>query len=315
MCVGWKGADPGKTLRETLVHSWGFVRLVHEPTNLYVVSEADRTHSLETGTHPQNCYDSCGNDSHSLWSHSKMDHCDNILCPGRVTPGTWAPARGSDLGGKCAPPELFSPTHNEFSVPNYFQGKPLAGATLQPPNFWHSERWPAWDRLSIFPCFPSGARIHGWVHLLKPQKEKEFVLVQQGRDRWRQSRVWQGLALAIRTEFELALPPKGTEINEVCWEVVEDNRRARAWAASVHNTHTPWEWCCWGLGNTLASCVSPTSFVFPLWDHSLQALTWADVMYLSFSLAVCTKEMSFVIKGAHSGSCKKIFWTLLFLCF
>lgn len=86
--------------------------------------------------------------------------------------------------------------------------------------------------------------MHGWVHLLKPQKEKEFVLVQQGRDWQRQSCVWQGLALAIWTEFELALPPKGTEINEVGWEVVEDNHRARAWAASVHNTHTPWEWCC-----------------------------------------------------------------------
>lgn len=41
------------------------------------------------------------------------------------------------------------------------------------------------------------------------------VVVQRGRDWQRPSRVWQGLALAIWTEFELALPPKGTEINEV----------------------------------------------------------------------------------------------------
>lgn len=63
-------------------------------------------------------------------------------------------------------------------------------------------------------------------------------------------------------------------------------------------------------------CV-PRFLVFPLWNHSLRAMTWADVTYLSFSLAVCTKEMVFVIKGACSviGSCKKISWTLLFLCY
>lgn len=80
------------------------------------------------------------------------------------------------------------------------------------------------------------------------------------------------------------------------WEVVEDNHRARAWAASVHNTHTQWEWHCWGLGNTAASCVSPASFVFPLWYRSLWALTWADVMYLSFSLTVRTKKMLLWLK-------------------
>lgn len=35
--------------------------------------------------------------------------------------------------------------------------------------------------LNIFPRFPHGVRIHGCAHLLKPQKEKELVLVQPGR--------------------------------------------------------------------------------------------------------------------------------------
>lgn len=128
--------------------------------------------------------------------------------------------------------------------------------------------------------------------------------------------VWQGLALAIWTEFELALPPKGTEINEVggkLWRITTGQEHG------LHLSTTPthhgngsaeaWEHCS-------ILCV-PSSSVFPLWYHSLWALTWADVMHLSFSPAVCTKEISFVIKGAHSviGSCKQIFWTLLFLYF
>lgn len=109
----------------------------------------------------------------TLCSHCKMDHCGNILCSGRDTPGPWAPARGSELRGKYAPPELFSPTQ-WFSAPHCFQGEPLAAAAVQPPNFWHGGRGPAWDRLSTFPCFPCGAGIHGWVHLLKPEKEKSL---------------------------------------------------------------------------------------------------------------------------------------------
>lgn len=46
-------------------------------------------------------------------------------------------------------------------------------------NFWHGESFPAWGTLNVFLSLPSDARIHGQIHLLKPQKEIEIAEVLQ----------------------------------------------------------------------------------------------------------------------------------------
>lgn len=137
----WPREDPQ---RETLVQSWGFLRLVHEPTNLHVVSNADSTHSLETGTRPRTVMIAvemtvalCRATARWITVATSSVQEGTLLVLGRQPEvQTW---EGNALHRSCSAP------HNDFSVPNYFQREPLPGATVQPPNFWHGERWPVWD--------------------------------------------------------------------------------------------------------------------------------------------------------------------------
>lgn len=143
--------------------------------------------------------------------------------------------------------------------------------------------FPAWDSLNIFLSFPSDARIHGRVHLLKPQKEMELVPVQQARGLAEAGLRTAGAGLGHPARAWPGTATKRARNKWSGWEVVvQANHRARAWAASVHNAHVPREWPCWGLGSGSASCLSPASLYLSLWHHSPRALTWADVAYLSF---------------------------------